>query len=124
MDRLPWSAFHWRMIIALGITWVLDGLEIGLASAVGDVLRSEHTLDLSTTTVTISGVLYLIGEVIGALYFGRQADRLGRRRLFIITLGLYLIANGLTALSFNTPYFLATRLVAGMGIGGEYAAIH
>lgn len=124
MDRLPWSAFHWRMIIALGITWVLDGVEIGLASAVGDVLRDKQTLDLSTEVVSWSASLYLLGEVTGALYFGRQADRLGRRRLFIITLGLYLIANGLTALSFHKIYFLATRFVAGLGIGGEYAAIH
>jgi MFS family permease len=124
MDRLPWSAFHWRMIIALGITWVLDGVEIGLASAIGDVLRDKDTLQLTAETVGLSGTLYLIGEVVGALYFGRQADRLGRRRLFIITLGLYLIANGLTALSFNKGFFLGTRFLAGLGIGGEYAAIH
>jgi MFS family permease len=124
MDRLPWSTFHWRMVIALGITWVLDGVEIGLASAVGDVLRQRETLALSAETVGLSGALYLIGEVIGALYFGRQADKLGRRRLFIITLAVYLIANALTALSFSTWFFLATRFVAGMGIGGEYAAIH
>jgi MFS family permease len=124
MDRLPWSAFHWRMIIALGITWILDGIEIGLASAIGDVLRHKETLHLSAETVGFSGTLYLLGEVIGALYFGRQADKLGRRRLFIVTLALYLVANGLTALSFSTPFFLATRFLAGMGIGGEYAAIH
>jgi MFS family permease len=112
------------MIVALGITWVLDGVEIGLASAVGGVLQSEDTLHLSAATVGLSGSLYLLGEVVGALYFGRKADRLGRRRLFIVTLALYLIANGLTALSFNTFFFLATRFVAGLGIGGEYAAIH
>src|SRR5262245_36555917 len=124
MDRLPWSSFHWRMIIALGITWILDGVEIGLAAAIGDVLRRQDTLQLTAETVGLSGTLYLIGEVVGALYFGRQADRLGRRRLFIVTLALYLVANGLTALSFSRWYFLATRFVAGMGIGGEYAAIH
>ena len=124
MDRLPWSAFHWRMIIALGITWILDGVEIGLASAIGDVLRHKETLELSTQVVTLSGGLYLLGEVVGALYFGRQADRLGRRKLFIVTLALYLVANALTALSFSTWFFLLTRFVAGMGIGGEYAAIH
>lgn len=124
MDRLPWSAFHWRMIIALGITWILDGIEIGLASAIGDVLRNKETLGLDAQVVGWSGFLYLAGEVFGALYFGRQADKLGRRKLFIITLAVYLIANGLTALSFSTWFFLATRFVAGMGIGGEYAAIH
>jgi MFS family permease len=124
MDRLPWSAFHWRMIIALGITWILDGVEIGLASAIGDTLRDKATLGLTTQIVTLSGGLYLLGEVVGALYFGRQADRLGRRKLFIVTLGLYLVANALTALSFSTWFFLVTRFVAGMGIGGEYAAIH
>jgi MFS family permease len=124
MDRLPWSTFHWRMIIALGITWILDGIEIGLASAIGDILRREETLHLSTQVVTLSGGLYLLGEVVGALYFGRQADKLGRRKLFIVTLALYLIANALTALSFSTWFFLLTRFIAGMGIGGEYAAIH
>ena len=124
MDRLPWSAFHWRMIFALGITWILDGIEIGLASAVGDVLRNKQTLSLDAETVGFSGTLYLAGEVIGALYFGRLADKLGRRKLFIVTLALYLIANGLTALSFSTWFFLATRFIAGLGIGGEYAAIH
>jgi MFS family permease len=122
MDRLPWSSFHWRVIIALGITWVLDGVEIGLASSVGKVL--EDTKFLTATMVGLSGGLYLLGEVVGALYFGRKADKLGRRRLFIVTLALYLIANGLTALSFHWTYFLLTRFVAGMGIGGEYAAIH
>ena len=112
------------MIFALGITWILDGIEIGLASAVGDVLRHKETLHLTVETVGLSGGLYLLGEVCGALYFGRKADKLGRRKLFIVTLALYLIANGLTALSFSTWFFLLTRFLAGMGIGGEYAAIH
>jgi MFS family permease len=128
MDRLPWSAFHWRVVIALGITWVLEGVEIGLASAIGGVLSNpEHrgqTLHIKTAMVGYSGAVYLIGEVVGALYFGRKADKLGRRRLFIITLALYLIANGITALSFTPSMFLITRFFAGMGIGGEYAAIH
>ncbi|MEO8703214.1 MAG: MFS transporter [Kofleriaceae bacterium] len=124
MDRLPWSRFHWRMIVALGITWILDGIEIGLASAVGDVLRHEETLHLTAETVGLSGGLYLLGEVVGALYFGRKADRMGRRKLFVVTLAVYLFANALTACSFSTAFFLLTRFVAGMGIGGEYAAIH
>jgi len=120
MDRLPWSRFHWRVIIALGITWVLEGVEIGLASAIGGVLSApanrSRTLHLDAGLVAY--------EVVGALYFGRKADQLGRRRLFIVTLALYLIANGLTAFSFAPWYFLITRFFAGMGIGGEYAAIH
>ncbi|MBC8068166.1 MAG: MFS transporter [Deltaproteobacteria bacterium] len=124
MDRLPWSGFHWRVVIALGITWVLEGLEIGLASAIGDTLRDARTLGLDAQTVGLSAGVYLAGEVVGALYFGRKADQLGRRRLFIVTLGLYLLANALTALSWTTWFFVATRFFAGMGIGGEYAAIH
>jgi MFS family permease len=126
MDRLPWSAFHWRMIIALGITWVLDGVEAGLGSQIGKTLTHSDggTLHVSELTWAVASALYLVGQVVGALYFGRQADRLGRRRLFILTLAVYLIANGLTALSFEPMFFLATRLVAGLGIGGEYAAIH
>ena len=89
MDRLPWSGFHWRVVIALGITWVLEGVEIGHASAIGDTLRHEETLGLSAEVVGISAGVYLAGEVVGALYFGRQADKLGRRRLFIVTLALY-----------------------------------
>lgn len=128
MDRLPWSAFHWRVVIALGITWVLEGVEIGLASAIGGVLSNpDHrgeTLHIDPAMVGYAGAVYLIGEIVGALYFGRQADKLGRRRLFIVTLALYLIANGLTAFSFAPWFFLITRFFAGMGIGGEYAAIH
>lgn len=128
MDRLPWSAFHWRVVIALGITWVLEGVEIGLASAVGGILSSPahrgETLHIDTAMVGFSGAIYLVGEIVGALYFGRQADKLGRRRLFIVTLALYLVANGLTALSFAPWFFFVTRFFAGMGIGGEYAAIH
>lgn len=124
MDRLPWSRFHRNVVLALGITWILDGVEIGLASAIGDVLRRPDTLGFTAQTVGLSASVYLLGEVVGALGFGRLSDRLGRRKLFIVTLALYLIANGMTAFSFSTWYFLLTRFFAGMGIGGEYAAIH
>jgi MFS family permease len=124
MDRLPWGRFHTRLVVALGITWVLDGLEITIASAVGNVLQDRATLGLTAGEVGLAASVYLAGEVVGALFFGRLSDRLGRRNLFIVTLGLYLVANGLTAFSFDLWIFLVFRFFAGMGIGGEYAAIN
>src|SRR5438132_494008 len=124
MDRLPWAPFHSRLVIALGVAWVLDGLEITIASLVGPVLQSEHTLHLSSIDVGRSASVYLVGEVAGALFFGYLSDRLGRRRLFIATLGLYLIANALTAFAFTYAVFVFFRFFAGAGIGGEYAAIN
>jgi MFS family permease len=124
MDRLPWSAFHTRLVLALGITWVLDGLEITVASLIGPVLQSERTLGLASVQVGEAAAIYLIGEVAGALVFGYLADRLGRRRLFVATLALYLVANGLTAFATGYASFTFFRFFAGAGIGGEYAAIN
>ena len=128
IDRLPWSRFHTRLVTALGIAWILDGLEITIASNVGPDLTLKSTLSLGTGQVGDIAWWYLIGEVIGALFFGRLSDKLGRRNLFMITLGVYLIGSGLTA---ATPagghwiiFLYATRVLAGMGIGGEYAAIN
>jgi MFS family permease len=128
IDRLPWSRFHTRMVVALGVAWILDGLEITIASNVGPNLTKASSLHLSASAVADIATWYLIGEVIGALFFGRLSDKLGRRNLFMITLGVYLVGSGLTA---ATPaggkwfiYLYATRVVAGMGIGGEYAAIN
>src|SRR2546428_4725122 len=118
MDRLPWARFHTRLVIALGVAWVLDGLEITIASIVGPVLQSEHTLHLSSVDVGRAASVYLLGEVAGALFFGYLSDRLGRRKLFIVTLGLYLIANGLTAFAFSYAVFVFFRFFAGAGIGG------
>src|SRR3954454_19643013 len=95
IDRLPWSRFHTRMIAALGVAWVLDGLEIQIASIVGPALQHHNTLNLTSGQVGFSATIYLLGEVFGALIFGRLSDKLGRRRLFIVTLGLYLAANAL-----------------------------
>ncbi|MGH3569786.1 MAG: MFS transporter [Pseudonocardia sp.] len=129
IDRLPWSPFHTRMVGALGAVWILDGLEITVASAVAATLSLPETLALSSTQVGLLATVYLIGEVVGALFFGRLSDRLGRRNLFMITLAVYLIGSGLTALTLNNGtgwlvFLYATRFIAGMGIGGEYAAIN
>ncbi len=129
LDRLPWSPFHTRMVIALGVAWILDGLEITIASAVAGVLNTNATLGMSATAVGAIATVYLIGEVAGALVFGRLSDRLGRRNLFMVTLGIYLFGSALTALTFGhgagwVLYLYATRFVAGTGIGGEYAAIN
>ncbi len=129
IDRLPWSSFHTRMVVALGVAWVLDGLEITVATAVGAVLNQPETLNLSSSEVGLIATVYLIGEVVGALVFGRMSDKLGRRNLFMITLGVYLVGSGLTALTLGggtgwIVFLYATRFIAGTGIGGEYAAIN
>jgi len=128
IDRLPWSGFHTRVVVALGIAWILDGLEITIAANVGPDLTLKNTLNMSAAQVGNIAWWYLIGEVIGALYFGRLSDKLGRRNLFMITLGVYLIGSGLTAATPGGGHWLillyATRVLAGMGIGGEYAAIN
>jgi MFS family permease len=124
LDRLPWSRWHWRVVIALGITWLLDGLEVTLVGAVANVLGKPETLHLSESEIGISVSAYLAGAVIGALFFGRLTDRLGRKKLFFVTLGVYLGATFLTALSTGFVMFALFRALTGAGIGGEYAAIN
>ena len=124
MDRLPWTRFHWMIIVGLGVSWILDGLEIQIVSSVGTVLQERETLNLSTGDVGLMGSVYLLGEVVGALYFGRVTDRVGRRKIFMLTLALYLLASGIAGLSFSLWFLLIFRFLAGMGIGGEYAAIN
>jgi MFS family permease len=129
IDRLPWAPFHTRMVMALGVAWVLDGLEITIAGAVGAVLTEKGTLHLTSGAVGFIATVYLLGEVFGALLFGKLSDALGRKNLFIITLGVYLLGNALTAFVWGNDVFAIgflylTRFVAGMGIGGEYAAIN
>src|SRR5580692_5773978 len=128
IDRLPWSRFHTRLVMALGVAWILDGLEITIAAAVGPDLTHNNTLHMSAGSVADIATWYLIGEVIGALFFGQLSDKLGRKNLFMVTLGVYLIGSGLTAATPAGGYWFLflylTRVVAGMGIGGEYAAIN
>jgi MFS family permease len=128
IDRLPWSRFHTRLVMALGVAWVLDGLEITIAANVGPDLTLHNTLNMNAGSVSDIAWWYLIGEVIGALFFGRLSDKLGRRNLFMVTLGVYLIGSGLTAATPRGAYWFIflyfTRVIAGMGIGGEYAAIN
>ena len=129
VDRLPWSPFHTRMVIASGTAWLLEGLEISIASSVADAMKGPDTLGLSSSEVGAIATVYLIGEVVGALFFGNLADKLGRRKLFIITLGVYLIGSGLTAATMGSSaiwlfFMYLTRFIAGTGIGGEYSAIH
>jgi MFS family permease len=129
IDRLPWSSFHTRLVVALGVAWILDGLEISVASAVEGALTKPNTLNMSAAGSTTVATIYLLGEVVGALVFGMFADRWGRRKLFMITLGVYLVGSGLSAATSGAgtgwiAFLYFTRFIAGTGIGGEYAAIN
>jgi MFS family permease len=124
LDRLPWSRFHWLVVVALGVTWILDGLEVTLAGAVSGALKESPALRLDNEEVGIAGSAYLLGAVLGALFFGRLADRLGRKRLFSVTVFVYLAATAATAFSWDLWSFLLFRFLTGAGIGGEYAAIN
>ena len=130
LDRLSWSPFHTRMVAGLGAAWILDGLQITIASSVTGVLIQPDTLDMTSTQVGLIASVYLVGQVVGALVFGRLSDQLGRKRLLIVTLLLYLFGTGLAAFTVNDggwvwlAWFYGTRFIAGMGIGGQYAAIN
>jgi MFS family permease len=124
LDRLPWGRFHTLVVAALGITWILDGLEVTLAGSVAGALRQSPVLQFSATDVGFVGSAYLAGAVLGALFFGWLTDRLGRKKLFFITLAVYLVATAATALSWNVWSFALFRFLTGAGIGGEYAAIN
>ncbi|TMM39321.1 MAG: MFS transporter [Actinobacteria bacterium] len=124
LDRLPWTRFHWRVILGLGAAWILDGLEIQIVATVGTVLQDKATLHLTAANVGLLGSVYLLGEVVGALFFGWLTDRLGRRRLFLVTLITYLAASGIAGFSPNFWFLLVFRFIAGTGIGGEYTAIN
>ena len=124
LDRLPWGRFHTLLVIALGITWLLDGLEVTLAGSVAGALKDSPVLNLSNSDIGLAGAVYIAGAVLGALLFGWLTDRLGRRKLFFITLLLYVGATAATAFSFSVWSFMLFRFLTGMGIGGEYTAIN
>jgi MFS family permease len=124
LDRLPWIRFHTLVIVALGITWVLDGLEVTIAGSIVGALQESPVLQFTPEQVGLVASAYLAGAVLGALLFGYLTDRLGRRKLFFITLALYLVATAATALSWDFWSFALFRVLTGAGIGGEYAAIN
>jgi len=124
LDRLPWGRFHNPVIVALGITWILDGLEVTLAGALAGALKASPTLQFSNTDIGLAGTAYLVGAVGGALFFGWLTDRLGRKKLFFITLFVYLVGTAATAFSWDIWSFCFFRFLTGAGIGGEYTAIN
>lgn len=124
LDRLPWSGFHWKILFALGVTWLLDGLEVTLKGAMSGVLQSPDTLGFSSADIGSIASVYLTGAVVGALLFGYLTDRFGRRLIFFVTLSVYLVGAFLTAFSWSYWSFAAFRFLTGLGIGGEYAAVN
>ena len=124
LDSLPWSGFHTRVVIALGVTWILDGLEVTLAGALSGALKQSPTLHFSNVDIGLANSAYLGGAVLGALGFGWLTDRIGRKKLFFITLAVYLSATAATALSWDIASYALFRFLTGAGIGGEYTAIN
>ncbi|MHA3705007.1 MFS transporter [Jatrophihabitans sp. YIM 134969] len=120
MDRLPWARFHWLVVFGLGTAWILDGLEIQLAALNG----FNNSFDLSAARTGSLGTIYLVGEIVGALFFGRITDKFGRKKMFVITLAIYLVGSGLAGFSWDYWSLAVFRFIAGIGIGGEYAAIN
>jgi MFS family permease len=125
LDRLPWSRFHWRVVIGLGGVWVLDGLEVTMVGNVSARLLEKNSgIALNPAQIGVAAAIYIAGACVGALFFGHLTDRFGRRNLFILTLAIYLVATVATAFAFAPWYFFLTRFFTGAGIGGEYAAIN
>src|SRR3954453_3145985 len=124
MDRLPWTRWHWRIIIALGAVWILDGLEVTIVGSISGRLQDKETLGLTTFQATAQGSIYVAGACLGAVVFGILTDRLGRKKLFLWTLSLYLLATVATAFTQDFLMFAICRFFTGMGIGGEYAAVN
>jgi len=125
MDRLPWARWHWLIVIGLGTVWILDGLEVTIVGNLSDVLKDkDNGLGLTSSDVGLAGAVYVAGACLGALFFGQLTDRFGRKKLFMLTLLVYLAGTVLTAFSMNPLWYFVCRFVTGTGIGGEYAAIN
>jgi MFS family permease len=125
LDRLPWAKWHWMVIIGLGTVWILDGLEVTIIGSIGDRLTEAGSgITLDASQIGSAAAFYVGGACVGALFFGQLTDRFGRKKLFLVTLGLYIVATVATGLSWTAWYFFACRFLTGMGIGGEYAAIN
>src|SRR3954447_24559123 len=125
MDRLPWARWHWMVIAGLGTVWILDGLAVTIVGAIGGRLTEHGSgIELTAAEVGLAGSAYILGACVGALYFGRLADRIGRKRLFMLTLAIFLAGSVMTAFSINVAWFIACRVITGAGVGGEYSAIH
>ncbi|MDO8106978.1 MFS transporter [Isoptericola sp. b441] len=125
LDRLPWSRFHWLIILGLGTAWILDGLEVTIVGTVSSrMTESGSGITIDAAQIGLAGGIYVIGACIGALFFGQLTDRFGRKKLFVWTLALYLVATAATAFAFAPWYFFLFRFLTGAGIGGEYAAVN
>jgi MFS family permease len=125
LDRLPWARFHWLVVIGLGTVWILDGLEVTMVGSVATQLTLKGSgIELTTGQIGVAAAAYVAGACLGALFFGQRTDRFGRKKLFLITLGVYILATVATAFSFAAWYFYLFRFLTGAGIGGEYAAIN
>ena len=125
LDRLPWSRFHWLVVIGLGTVWILDGLEVTIVGSIGDRLTEQGSgISLDASQIGTAAAFYVGGACLGALFFGQLTDRFGRKKLFLVTLAVYITATVATAFSFAAWYFYAARFFTGAGIGGEYAAIN
>jgi MFS family permease len=125
LDRLPWSRWHWLVVIGLGTVWILDGLEVTIVGSIAGRLTEKGSgITITEAQIGVAAGVYVAGACLGALFFGYLADRIGRKKLFLITLAVYLVATVLTAFSKNPMWFFACRFFTGAGIGGEYAAIN
>ena len=125
LDRLPWSKFHWRVVIGLGSVWILDGLEVTMVGSVAARLTEKGSgISINAGQIGVAAAVYVAGACLGALFFGHLTDRFGRKKLFMLTLGIYIVATVATAFAFAPWYFYLTRFFTGAGIGGEYAAIN